>query len=234
MRLRLSLCTWIADWPPIRQVTPINLALTAGRPDVEHVILDVGTHLHTRKQTREWLAALAPPPRLRIIERPLEPLHFARAYNSVSRDATGDVLAWLDGDNVIGPDYATRVLAEITADPLAIVHAWTGDWLDGTCGRLAMHRDLFERIGGYDEALGPAGSQDLDLRDRAQAAGGRVVVIQDPRVVGLAIRTSEEAKSQHLSEDYRKTNSSNAAISRANIAAGRLVANQVVGTLRVP
>jgi GT2 family glycosyltransferase len=200
-------------------VTPINLALTAGRQDVEHVILDVGKD----PSTRDWLTSLSP--RLRIVARSIEPLHFAQAYNAVSRYATGDVFAWLDGDNVIGPDYVTRVLAEITADPLAIVHCWTGDWLDGTCGRLAMHRDLFSRIGGYDEALGTAGSQDLDLRDRAQAAGGHVVVIQDPSVVGLAIRTSHAAKTQHLRNDYYQTTAANAALSRANIAAGRLVAN---------
>ena len=226
--MRLSLCTWIADWPPIRQVTPINLQLTLSRSDVEHVILDVGSDA----KTREWLESLSP--RLRIVTAAIEPLHFAAAYNAVSREARGEVLAWLDGDNVIGPDYVARVLAEIDADPLAIVHAWTGDWLDGTCGRLAMHRDLFWRIGGYDEALLNAGSQDLDLRDRAQAAGGRVVVIQEPSVVGLAIRTSHAAKTQHLRDDYHKTNAINAAISRANLAAGRLVANKVVGTLRVP
>jgi hypothetical protein len=127
---------------------------------------------------------------------------------------------------VIGPNYCDFVRNTILADPMAIVHAWTGDWLDGTCGRLALHRDLFTRIGGYDEGLERIGNQDLDLRDRAQAAGGRVVLNQDSAVVGHAIFTRHEHKMQHLTGvDYSNANERNRVRSLDNLAAGRWRAN---------
>ena len=220
--LKLSLCTWVRDWPPLRQTLPINLALTAGRDDVEFCIADVGSQDHVA----DWVAKIGDP-RVHVRRFELDPLHFAKAYNLAFRMAAGDVLACLDGDNVIGPRYVDTVLAAIAAEPLAIVHCWTGDWLDGTCGRLAMSRALFERIGGWDESLAPIGHQDLDLRDRAQAAGGLVRNYNEPDVVGLAIRTSAAAKMQHLPGlSYGQANGENLARSKANLAAGRLVANR--------
>lgn len=217
--MKISFCTWVRDWPPLRQALPINLALTAGR-DVEFVIADIGS----TPPVAEWPEVLHP--RVRVQRADMPTLHFAAAYNLSHRMAAGDILVALDGDNVIGPAYCDRLLTEIQADPLVIFHAWTGDWLDGTCGRLAMHRDLFARIGGYDEALGPIGHQDLDLRDRAQAAGGRIVTVNKPAVVGLAIRTSDAAKMQHLACNYVAVNGHNLTRSQHNLAAGRLIANQ--------
>jgi glycosyltransferase involved in cell wall biosynthesis len=220
----LSLCTWCREWPPLREALPANLATVAGLDWVEVCVVDVGS----RDDTVEWLRSLAAEnPQLRVTSQPLEPLHFAAAYNLCHHFATGKILASVDADNVIGPDYCRFVRNAVAADPLAIVHCWTGDWLDGTCGRLALHRNLFDQLGGYDEALERIGNQDLDLRDRAQAAGGRCVLCQDPAVVGHAIFTRHEDKMQHLAGvDYARANQVNARISNANLARGRLRANQ--------
>lgn len=217
--MRVSLCTWCRDWPDIRRTLPVNIALTKGL-DVELCVADVGS----RDDTVQWLLSLDEP-RLHAQGLMLEFLHFARAYNLSHRMATGEILCCVDADNVVGPRYIERVVKEISADPKAIIHAWTGDWLDGTCGRIAMHRDLFDVVGGYDESLEPVGYQDLDLRDRAQAAGGRVIVIHDPDVVGLAIKTPDGKKVQHIQGNYGEMNARNQQKSRANVLAGRLKAN---------
>jgi hypothetical protein len=66
----------------------------------------------------------------------------------------------------------------------------------------------------------------LDLRDRAQAAGGRVVLNQDSAVVGHAIFTRHEHKMQHLTGvDYSNANERNRVRSLDNLAAGRWRAN---------
>lgn len=220
----LSLCTWCRDWPPLREALPANLRTIAAHPWVEICVVDLGS----RDDTVEWLRFLARDnPQLRWASQQLEPLHFARAYNRCHRLATGQILASVDADNVIGPRYCEFVRETIERDPLAIVHCWTGDWLDGTCGRLALHRDLFDRIGGYDEQLGPIGNQDLDMRDRAKLAGGRIVLNQEPDVVGRAIWTRIEDKLKNLPGiNYTKSNQANAALSNANLAAGRWRANQ--------
>lgn len=219
----LSLCTWCRDWPPLREALPANLATIAAHPWVEICVVDLGS----KDDTVEWLRFLAESyPQLRWASQHLDPLHFAAAYNRCHRLASGQILASVDADNVIGPRYCEFVRESIDADPLAIVHCWTGDWLDGTCGRLALHRDLFDRIGGYDEALEPIGVQDIDLRDRARLAGGRIVLQQDPDVVGRAIFTRLETKLQNLpGVSYTESNGRNAARSAANVAAGRWRAN---------
>lgn len=219
----LSLCTWCRDWPPLREALPANLRTIAGMDWVEVCVVDVGS----ADDTLAWLTALAANnPKLRVASQPLDPLHFARAYNRCHRLGRGKILASVDADNVIGPRYCQFVRNAVAADPLAIVHCWTGDWLDGTCGRIAMHRNLFAQLGGYDEDLAPIGNQDLDLRDRAQAAGGRVVLCQDPDVVGHAIWTRHEDKMQHFGDlDYAAANQANARRSNENLARGRLRAN---------
>lgn len=221
--MKLSLCTWCRDWPPLREALPANLATIASLPWVEICVVDLGS----RDDTVEWLRFLARDnPQLRWASQQLEPLHFAKAYNRCHRFGTGEILASIDADNVIGPKYCEFVRDTIEADTLAIVHAWTGDWLDGTCGRLAVHRDLFERVGGYDESFEPIGVQDLDFRDRCQAAGGRIVLSKDPDVVGHAIFTRIEDKMQHLpSLSYTHSNQCNAKRTIANLAAGRFRAN---------
>jgi hypothetical protein len=158
----------------------------------------------------------------------MDPLHFARCYNLAFSVATGEILVCLDADNVIGPGFLDFVSPAIAADPTAFIHAWTGgDWLDGTAGRMAFHRDLFGRLGGYDEDLDSCGFQDLDLRDRAEAMGSPIVLSTDPAIVGHAFRHPDTARFAYLEPDfnYSFSNSANHARSQANIAAGRLVAN---------
>jgi GT2 family glycosyltransferase len=221
--VKLSLCTWCRDWPPLRESLPANLAAIAALPWVEICVVDVGS----TDDTVEWLRFLARThAQLRWASQPLTPLHFAAAYNRSHRFAIGEIVAAVDADNVIGPEYCQFVRDTIEADPLAIVHCWTGDWLDGTCGRLAVHRDLFERVGGYDEQLEPIGVQDLDFRDRCVLAGGNIVLSKDPAVVGRAIFTPEAQKMQALPGlDYAACNQANARRSVANLTAKRWRAN---------
>lgn len=221
--MKISLCTWVRDWPPIRQALPQNLALIAGR-DAEICVTDLGS----RDGTVSWLRRIARRnPQLRVSSRRLEHLHFARAYNLAFARATGEIVVCLDADNIIGPEYLDHVHAAIAADPKAFVHAWQGkDWLDGCVGRMAMHRDVFQALGGYDEALGPCGAQDLDLKDRAIAWGCKLVWINDPAIVGTAIRNDDVDKMRYIDGKYHDINTANTQRSQANIAAGRLVANR--------
>lgn len=219
----ISLCTWVRDWPPLRQTLPRNLATIAGH-DAEICVTDLGSI----DGTRRWLGTLAARnAQLRWFAHRMDRLHFARAYNLAFSFGRGAIVCCLDADNIIGPRWLDFCAETIRDNPRAFIHGFLGDWLDGTAGRMAMHRDLFAALGGYDESLGPCGFQDLDLRNRAQALGATYVLTQDPEIVGTAIRTERKKALQHLpGVDYGWTNSSNAALSAANIAAGRLRANQ--------
>ena len=100
-----------------------------------------------------------------------------------------------------------------------VVHMWTGEWRDGTYGRIAVPRALFHRLGGYDETLFPMGHQDHDLLLRARLAGA------DPLWVpgrALAVRALRNSKHESLALTgaswlgFSMMNRLNAAIATAN------------------
>lgn len=222
--LKISLCTWCRDWPPLRRTLPENMVRVAGRRDVEYCVTDLGSC----DDTLDWLVDQSIRCRqLRVFQKRCEPLHFARAYNLAFASATGDVLVCLDADNVIGLRFLDTVQERLADQPDTFLHVWSGDWSDGTCGRLVFPRHIFQALGGYDESLGLCGFQDIDLRDRAQAAGYRLVNVNEPAVVGSAVFTPDPEKLQHLDGlNYQRDNARNCRISQANIAAQKLKANQ--------
>ena len=46
-----------------------------------------------------------------------------------------------------------------------IYHGWSGSWLDGTKSRIAIKKEKFIEIGGYDETM-VGEYHDIDLLDR--------------------------------------------------------------------
>ena len=205
---KISFCTWnLNRADQLRQTLPQNLAMADRfEGEVEFCVLDLGS----RDGSRELLADLsrAEP---RLVYRRLDgmPVHFARNYNAAHRLASGDVMVTLDADNWIGERFCDTLatLYRHFGDAF-VVHAFDGDWFGGTCGRLAMSSRLFERVGGYDESFEPVMYQDIDLRNRAVAAGGILVSVHDASIIGGAVRNS-------LDDRYREMD--------ANVDAGRVM-----------
>jgi cellulose synthase/poly-beta-1,6-N-acetylglucosamine synthase-like glycosyltransferase len=129
----------------------------------------------------------------------------ARARNAASREATGDVLFFIDADVTVPPDAVSRVVASLSAFPghAAIVGSYDDapaapNFLSqyknlahrfvhqaareeactfwSACG--AVRRDAFERTGGYDERYLRASIEDIELGSRLVAAGRRIRVVK--------------------------------------------------------
>ncbi len=219
--MKISFCTWITDrlWQYC-QTLERNIEAAAGH-DVEFVLFDN----HSTDGLHEWLDSRGLLDAIRYI-RPTEqiPLHMGHLKNMAHQHATGEILVSLDADNIIGPRYCER-LFEVLTDDFTFSHFWSGDWADGTCGRLAYTRTAFDRLGGYDEALGPVGNDDLDLRDRAIAMGYHIALDNSPEVVGSAILNTTPQKAKLFGIDWDQSNSANGAKSRENIEDGILIAN---------
>jgi hypothetical protein len=219
--VKISFCTWIYNrlWQYC-QTLEENLARAKGF-DAEFVLLDV----HSNDGLEDWLNSRKLMNQVSYY-RERHDLHVGRLKNRAHELAKGSVLVNLDADNVIGIDYCQTLIQNL--DENTVFHGWSGDWSDGTCGRLAYTRNLFNRFGGYDESLGPIGNDDLDFRDRAIAAGARVVVKTSANVVGHAIPNTRHQAEKYFSVSWGQGNSANAAKSQENIAARRLVANSPV------
>lgn len=92
--------------------------------------------------------------------------------------ATGDIVCNLDADNLTGPQYAALLSDIFSSAPLSLVtHSHGG----GYGGRVAVLREEFMKLRGYDEALSYGwGMEDDDFKLRAIAAGLTKMELQIP------------------------------------------------------
>lgn len=126
------------------------------------VFLDDDSAFHA--WVREEFAAELRAGYLRVIEDPpLAIWHFGRAKNSHRRFASGKVFSSLDGDNFV-TRHETQQLLEIfdRFGPDFVFHHFSGNWGDGTSGRVSAGMRFYEEV-GYDETFLPRQYDEIDF-----------------------------------------------------------------------
>ena len=106
-------------------------------------------------------------------------------------DASYHVLCNVDGDNLLTLDFVEQCLtigARIKADKVACAQFYASNEA-GTYGHIMIQRDMFHKLGGYDESFHPVGCQDRDLIYRVLACAnvGTTIRVDDNRMVGTSI-----------------------------------------------
>jgi GT2 family glycosyltransferase len=173
----------------------------------EAVLVDNNSRDRSLAMMREFATRAKVP--VTVLSETRQGVSFAR--NAGLRAATGDILAVVDSDCILAPDWAAA-LARTFADapdlamiggrvelyndadlPISIRRSRTPvevtvaefNFLDIPGCNLAFRRALLDRIGPYDVRLGPGTrvgmGEDVDLVYRAARAGGRVRYV--PEVV---------------------------------------------------
>jgi GT2 family glycosyltransferase len=107
-------------------------------------------------------------------------LGFAAAANAAAREGSGELILFLNPDGVPAPDCFDRLEAEFADPEVVAVGGNLGpdwhrsfaadgvDWLSGGC--LAVRREAFERVGGFDERLFMY-CEDVDLSYKLRRLG---------------------------------------------------------------
>ncbi len=159
--------------------------------------------------------------------------HMSKAKNLAHRFARGDMLCNLDADNWV--DGLVDACGALEDD--AIIHGIGQEVQMGTPGRICVPRAWFYALGGYDESFHPMGYQDIDLLNRARAAGYEIKRLNQPcrppipnhpldltDPVLKDRRDMREATGVDLT--WSEMQQANACRSRENVRAGSLVVNR--------
>ncbi|UXX79559.1 hypothetical protein N7E81_00340 [Reichenbachiella carrageenanivorans] len=144
------------------------------------------------------------------------------AKNTSHKVAAGAVLVNLDCDNYTGLRGGAFVLDQFReAEQNIVLWQFSKIKEDGSFGRIAITRDLFKLLGGYNEAFLPMGYQDNDLMERAKARGALLVHRRDSDYN----RAIPNEKYTPATMSYKKMKMTNKAASKKNIRLGHLMAN---------
>lgn len=144
-----------APWPKISVVTPnhnyaryleatLRSVLVQGYPNLEYIVVDDGSTDGSRDIIRKyepWIARFMPQ----------ENRGQAAAINRGMRESTGEILAWLNSDDMYLP-WTFRTVAEIFASlPQAEWLVGQNSWWDAEGRQIAVkrvHRNVFNYLAG--------------------------------------------------------------------------------------
>lgn len=137
------------------------------RGDVEFLVIEFGAS----REVSEWISSdpvfgqALEDGFLRIVSdfETLNMWHFGRAKNAFRKHLRGQIYSSLDADNFVTADETAWLLDVAKEHPLGFVaHHFSGDFLDGTCGRVSLPT-VFYRSVGYDPLMFPRNWDEIDL-----------------------------------------------------------------------
>ena len=113
-----------------------------------------------------------------------------RAKNLAHRLATSEYLFNLDADNFV-TDADLQMIGK--AVRLGVpCQQWSGDWVDGSYGRIGFPKKMFFALGGYDETLLPMGGQDSDILLRLMGSKQKYATLGAPGKAAIANSFSQK------------------------------------------
>ena len=157
--------------------------------------------------------------------------HASKAKNVSHIAANGDIVFNLDCDNFISKQLVFQIETIFSCVPDTIFFnaykpgvKFNKDNIeyigDGTGGRIALTKQNFIKLGGYDESFEPMGYQDNDLIARSIAIG--LSYIREPNYAGAVLHPKCEGMNIK-SSDWEAMDQRNKATSCSNVQNKRLI-----------
>ncbi|MFV0359867.1 glycosyltransferase family 2 protein [Tropicimonas sp.] len=135
------------------------------RGSIEFVLVLFGDDPGPERWVRDTCAEALSDGYLRLIRDrdTLDTWHFAKAKNAFRRHIGGAYYSSLDGDNFVTAEETQHLLDLMDAHPRGFVlHHFTGNWGDGTSGRVTLPASVYRHV-GYDPGLLPRQYDEIDL-----------------------------------------------------------------------
>jgi hypothetical protein len=228
-RYKISFCTTCMNrFFHLRQTIIRNMENNLGYPGVEFVLINYnsqdGLHAWAEKNLKKYIDAgilnyyYTPDPQF---------FHVSKAKNLAHLMAQGDIVCNVDGDNFTGKDFAYYINFLFNQYGLNTMLHFRKKPFWGTEGRIALSKQNFMTLGGYDESFLPTGHEDHDLMNRAKAYGISYYNIEIENFLRYLSNTTKEKSMNFEDKDayYYNYESGNRKTSDENIANNRLIAN---------
>lgn len=167
--MKISFCTSCAQrLYQLEQTWNSNIEIIRNNPNAEWVVLnydgDDMMHKFVMDRRNIW-----PDNFVYAKELSNHDWHMSVAKNISHQLGSGKILFSLDCDNFIG--NAIDMINVHYKDDIKFMHFYSGIPYDGTCGRIAIDKKIFFKLGGYNEDLYPMAGQDNDILARGAAMG---------------------------------------------------------------
>lgn len=162
----------------LRQTLPLNLLRN---PKSEFVVLNY----NSPDGLDEWMRSNPSPRVCYVRDGDANFYHSSHAKNLAAKAASGDILVNLDADTLAGPGLEDRLVELFSEDAKRLVHV-------GFTGTIALLRDDFFHLRGYDEALRGWGYDDVDLIARAGHFGLSRYRLRQRRLISRIDHSDEE------------------------------------------
>jgi len=204
---RISICTVCMNRLfHVRETLPANIRENIGFPNIEFVLLDYNSSDGLEERVRSNMMQHIKSGILKYY-RTTEPTYFSMSHskNMISRLASGNILCMMDADNYAGVNYAgwiNSVFVEKGDNSVVSAFSPVGLKYIDMGGKITFHRQLFNKVRGFDESFIGYGMDDKDLIVRLEKAGGIPVTIENKAYM----RFIEHSTAQRLNNYYLLNN----------------------------
>jgi hypothetical protein len=189
--------------------------------DVEFLVLDYGSLDGVEEWIRQAFPAELKSGLLQFyrISWPTS-FHISHAKNCAHRLAHGEILANVDADTFVLPEYGQALREHLSGGSrnyVRLIRPGRGQF--SLYGRIALRREEFIRLGGYNENLQSYGFEDTNLMERGKLLG--LTEVQLSHAYGACLEHSDAERTLHYTnKSTLNGRKSNLTIARAEMKNG--------------
>ena len=126
----------------------------------------------------------------------------AHSRNLAVQLANARYICNVDADNYTGKDFDKYVLQTFSHHPNTVLSALSNTHkIYGAFGRMAVSRENFMQVGGYDETFDGYGFEDYDLVSRMEQYGLEKIMIEEPGFLKVISHGNEDRVAREWTND---------------------------------
>jgi glycosyltransferase involved in cell wall biosynthesis len=187
----------------IKQTLERNILDNLDHGDTEVILIDYNSRDDLASYVRDQFTGYIGSNRLTYYQT-RTPEYFNRSHsrNIAFRLATGDIICNVDADNFTGPGFAAHLSALFSSTTDQFFYA-NERW--DVIGRIAVRRENFYKVGGFDERMVFYGFEDTDFMHRLVKSGLKPGIIGERKFLSAVQHSNKERMAnEYVVNNYLK------------------------------